>query len=791
MLQVVSWWAAVEALGLLALPLSLKVFRNLPDKGYAFSKILGLLCFSYVIWLSASTRLLPNHRLTMLFFLLAFSSLFVLWLRRHPATITKQLQACRPAILTTEIVFLSTFVLWIVVRSYSPAILATEKPMDFAFLNSILRTSYFPPPDPWLSGFSLNNYYFGHCIVAVLTKLTDVPSAVGFNLAIALIFSLVAIGIFSLVYNLICARNSKGQRQAIAFGLLGIMLVLIAGNLEGILELFYSRGAGSPEFWKWLNIKGLVQPYVSGQWYPTEHWWWWRATRVIDTFVNGQSLDYTITEFPIFSFLLADMHAHLLALPFALMVLALSFNVLLNREPISLRQAKRNPADLVFVMISLGSLGVIHTWDLPSYAAIFITCVFLQHYLTESRFAHQVGMSPTYKWWQPAAVSIIILAGIFLYYLPFYYSFQRPVTGILPWLGPGTRPLYLVILYGLFGFIGISTALSLSRIPAAHTRDILKALGILIPFLLVPLLIWTLIKVPVGVVTTGPTTAAFSVLDRWRNLLPLILVMFLFAWVLIAKAQKAKETGTASISDLYMLILMLAGVLLIYGTDLFFVRDVVFGNRINTVFRFHYQAWVFLSLTAAYGLYHMANAGNNLSIIRKLTLASWWGLTVLLIASSLFYPVAATINRSNFSGRATIDGLGFLNNPEREAIKWLKDNAPENAVVLEAYGEAYSEGGRISEWTGIPTVLAWSWHQKIWRGTDEDFKDRARDIDTMFRSNNPQETRVLLAKYKITHIYIGGLEQRTYGEQSRTRFSALANAVFQNQSAIILRVREQ
>lgn len=782
LLQVASWWAAVQVLGFLALPLSLKVFRNLPDRGYAFSKILGLLCFSYVLWINASARLLPNHRLTMLFFLLAFSGLFVLWLRRHPDAIAEQLKDCRPAILTVEIVFLSAFVLWALVRSYSPAILATEKPMDFAFLNSILRASYFPPPDPWLSGFSLNNYYFGHFIVAVLTKLTGVPSAVGFNLAIALFFSLVAIAVFSLIYNLICARAQRDRGKAVAFGLLAIMLVLIVSNLEGILELFYSRGIGSLEFWKWLNIKGLTEPYVSSQWYPTEHWWWWRATRVIDTF-NGQSLDYTITEFPFFSFLLADMHAHLLALPFALMALALSMNILFSSEPIGLDWAKRNPVDLVIVMIGLGSLGVIHTWDIPAYFSIFLACLFLQSYLVRS--------SPDRWWSTPAFMSVVILAGAVFYYLPFYASFQRPVTGILPWLGPGTRPVYWVILYGLFGFIVVSMTIMEVISRATKGTGPLKALTVVAPLLLTPLIVWTLIKMVAAALTPEPVAALAPIAARWRNLLPIILFQLLLFWIIIIKAKKAKDDNDHRPAELCVFVLVQAASLLIYGSELFFVRDVVFGNRMNTVFRFHYQAWLLLSLATAYGLYYMSGLARTPSFPKKLARAVWWGITVLLIAGSLFYPIAATINRSNFSGRPTLDGLTFVSYPEREAIRWLKENAPENAVLLEAYGEAYSEGGRISEWTGIPTILAWSWHQKIWRGTDENFRDRARDIDIMFRSNNPQEVRALLTKYKVTHIYVGNLEQRTYGEQSRTRFSGLMDIVFQNEAATILKVREQ
>ncbi len=783
MLQAASWWATIQALGLITLPISLRVFKNLPDRGYAFSKILGLLLFSYIAWLSASAKLLPDLRLTLVFFLLAAAIIFAFWLRFHSGDLGDRLKGRLPAILAVELIFAGAFILWAVVRSYTPAITATEKPMDIAFLNSILRASYMPPPDPWLSGFSLNNYYFGHFMVALLTKLTGVPAGVGYNLGVALTFALAATGIFGLVYNLVArSAGDNAHNKAIAFGLLGILFFLIASNLEGILELFYARGAGSPEFWKWFGIKGLEQPVASAKWYPTEHWFFWRATRVIDTVVNGQSLDYTITEFPFFSFLLADMHAHLLAIPATLTALGFTMNVLFTREPMGLTWLRRNAWLLLVITVGLGSLGVIHSWDLPTYTGLFVAALFVQHYLVPP---------PGRKLLAPVLLSAIVLVGVFFYYLPFYSAFQKPVTGVLPWLGPPTRPFYWLVLYGLFGLIIAPVLVMEAQSLKKAGGGLSRRLGLLVPVMLGPLVVWTLAVMVLGTVTSGPASVAATVTTRWRDLLLFVALALFMLWLIIARSRKIKRDSPWGLGSLYVLILILGAVLIIYGTELFYVRDVLFGNRMNTIFRFHYQLWVLLSLAATYGIFYVSSRGVGPAGNWRYSRFVWWGVTGLVTLGALYYPAAASFNYLNFNAERTLDGLDFLSAPERDAMTWVRTHVPENAVIAEAFGGDYTDAGRVAERTGVSTIVEWAEHQKIWRGTDEDFKNRPADVEAIFRSSNAAQVRSLLAKYGVSYIYVGSLERQQYGDQVLTKFNGLADPVFTNQAATVYRVRTQ
>ena len=180
MIDALIWFITVEILGIVALPVTFRLFKSLPDKGYAFSKALSILLVSFVLLILSSAHILPNTRwaIILVVFLLAAGSFVLFWRRR--SDMREYLVQNRGVIIATEAVFISAFVLYAVVRSYNPEIANTEKPMDFAFFNAILRTSYFPPSDPWLSGFSINNYYFGHMMMATLTKLTGIRSSVCF-----------------------------------------------------------------------------------------------------------------------------------------------------------------------------------------------------------------------------------------------------------------------------------------------------------------------------------------------------------------------------------------------------------------------------------------------------------------------------------------------------------------------------------------------------------------------------------------------------------------------------------
>jgi uncharacterized membrane protein len=222
--------------------------------------------------------------------------------------------------------------------------------MEIAFINGTLRSDYFPPQDPWLSGFAISYYYFGYVLLAMVTRLTGLISTTAFNLFIPTLFAMTLTAALGIVANLVSLYQTTTQptppplqpsnppllhSSAILTGLLAALFVAILGNLEGLLEVLHKAAFLPSGFWVWLDIRDLkIPPAGPGDsWIPDRFIWWWRGSRVLtDYTLTGQEQE-VIDEFPFFSFLLGDVHPHVLALPFVLLVVALALNLLANRRP--------------------------------------------------------------------------------------------------------------------------------------------------------------------------------------------------------------------------------------------------------------------------------------------------------------------------------------------------------------------------------------------------------------------------------------------------------------------------
>ncbi|MCK5316699.1 MAG: hypothetical protein KAJ55_02230, partial [Anaerolineales bacterium] len=366
--DVFTWWLISTLMGALTLPIAWRIFGRLEDRGYGFARALGLLLTGYFFWMGTTLHIfqpsiggavLAVLALLVVSVWIGRSSLrdMLVWFKEHRSTV-----------LTMEILFLLAFLVWGFVRANNPEIIGTEKPMELAFLNAILHSDSFPPHDPWLSGYAISYYYFGYILLALLTRLTGVASGVAFNLGNSLWFALVTLGTYSLAYNFL-ARRTPGRVKRFS-PLLAPLFVLISGNFGGFLEVLHSKyifwtttasGFLASPFWTWIGLEDLEKPpspLLEASWMPERYLWWWRSSRVIrDLDLNGFPLGLqSIDEFPFFSFLLADNHPHLLAMPFVLMVIAFAFQVFLqgHKTPLSLGELKWTRSLRKNLMITLG-----------------------------------------------------------------------------------------------------------------------------------------------------------------------------------------------------------------------------------------------------------------------------------------------------------------------------------------------------------------------------------------------------------------------------------------------------
>ncbi|HZJ22822.1 MAG TPA: DUF2298 domain-containing protein, partial [Anaerolineales bacterium] len=209
MLSFLSWYLLITFLGWLTFPLAYRLFPALTDRGYAISRAFGLLVWGYVFWLFASFGIAQNDRGGLLLGLVVLGSLSA-WaiasitpVGGKKSEIINWIRENRRGIITTEILFLLAFGAMATFRAANPEIVGTEKPMELMFISGIMNSPTFPPRDLWLSGYSISYYYFGYVMTSMLALFTGVPATMAFNLMIALIFGLSAVGAYGILYNLL------------------------------------------------------------------------------------------------------------------------------------------------------------------------------------------------------------------------------------------------------------------------------------------------------------------------------------------------------------------------------------------------------------------------------------------------------------------------------------------------------------------------------------------------------------------------------------------------------------
>ncbi len=791
----VIWLLVFEILGLIALPLTYVLFRRLPDRGIIFSKILALLLVAYIFWLLGHTRVIPNSQYTIIGILVVLATISAVVWRRKASEIVPFIKRNWVPIAAAELIFLGFFFIWILIASQSPGINHTEKPMDFAFLNAVLVSDHFPPEDPWLAGHSISYYYFGHFMMATLTKLTAIPSNVSYNLSIALVAAMAGAAVFSLVYNLIRVSGAKMSRS-ILFALSAPLLLVLIGNLEGVLEFVNAQGWGSAGFWNWVSIKGLgATQGADAAIFPDDHWWWWRGTRVIDTLVDGQSRDFTITEFPFFSFLLGDLHAHLSSLPFILLNLALGLNLMQSKGKLGLQWLRNNLWETFATMLALGSLAFINIWDYPVVAAVLIVLILLKSYTNWGGQDRRFLLSAAY-------VAVPIIAVSYLLYLPFHMSFTSQAAGVLPVERFSTSSFHFMLIWGLMlvltGAFFIRQLWSIEGVRWRNPGELSLALIIsLLPFLL-----WAGLELTVRSFGGSFWDDIQHVGSRFVKLLPAMVIVAVAIYYILLRYKHDVDQPTG-----FALLLLVFGLYLIIGAELFRLVD-LFGNRMNTVFKTYYEAWLFLAVVSAYSLYYVssrplfpegwANTGLFKLIpksgwIRPGLLAvgakyGWISVVSLLLLGSLYYSIGAAWDRTRTGSQdGSLDGLAFIKGyslDEYKAIQWLREKAPDGRIV-EAVGSDYSDFGRISSSTGRPTVIGWRGHEHQWRGSTAPFSGRDKEVEQIFQSDDPDTVLALLDKYDIRYVYVGRRERTTYGASNFGAFTSLLKPAFQSDDVVI------
>jgi len=786
MLDALRWLITVEIIGLAAFPLAFYLLPKLADRGFTLSKPFGILLVSYLFWVLGLAHIPTGQPIAIaLVLLMAAAAAYIAY--RNLDELRDFIVREWRTLIIAEGVFLVFFIGWTLFRSYDPFINHTEQPMDLALLSASINSQVGHPEDPWLRGESISYYYLGYWMMGAISQIAAVPSNIAYNLAMALIPAMGAMGIFGLVFNMV--RMDKARwGYAIVAGIVATLFLGIVSNLEGVLEFMRLNGMGSQGFYDWIRINGLDGPadIPPQSWTPPDFWWWFHASRVINTFDGIHFIDNTIQEFPFFSFLLGDMHPHVMSVPFVLLFVGIALNI--YRLPADFWRSYRSPYTYAIILMAalvLGGLGFNNLWDMPTFAALLIGVLALRQYREGNDIRQSFALALI-----PVGLAVIVLAVVM--YSPYLLDINAGVNGIGV-VVTHTRAVHMFIVWGLF-LTAVAPFLLATFWQTTIQRDWAAQVFTALALAFVPWLLWALAYLP----SDGSVEEAIG---RFIGILPLTGLTAIGVYNALYLARRENEGGR-----LFATVLAVLGLGLIIGAEFLFIRD-FFNNRGNTVFKLYYQAWILLAAASAFAVYYWLNTIRNLKGWRTALSYVWAGAFIVLLLGSLYYPLAAVKTKPDtpYAGR-TLNGLSYVrqNNPaEYDAIEWLKQNAPPDAAIVEAVGE-WSDWALVSRSTGLPTIVNWLGHQKQWRGgweqfdadtpdvsralRDQYFNEREGEVELIYTTLDPSEAQLILYKYDIDYVYVGPRERDKYGIEGLPKFDAIADAVFQQGDVVIYRV---
>jgi YYY domain-containing protein len=750
MLEAVLWLVALEVLGLAVLPLALRVLFALPDRGYASAKILGLLLVAYLAWSTSILGLTAFTGATIVVFAAAIG--VVSWWRWGSELRAAWAEA-RGLALGAELTFLVAYAGAVAIRAHNAPIAGQEKQMDYTFMHSLIRAQSLPAEDFWLAGFGMPYYYLGYLIQSLIAKVLPIDPAVAYNLAMASVLALAACGAFGLVAAL--SRLAGGSaRVAVGAGAFGAFALVVMGNLQALCELLSARGIGDVEFWNAFGVKNIGSGLQGFP--PDDGGWWFRAARVIPLpYVEPDG----ITEFPYFSFILGDLHPHYMAIPLVILVATLAAHEVMIGAPLESDRVRLGVA-----AVALGAVIPSNTWDVPVLWGIFLLAL-LATVVRRHAFSVQALLARLGDFGVVVALAVVL-------YLPYFVGYvsqplgiglvtqRTPIGSLLVLFGP------LIVLAFAGGVVGMLRAgFASSDLPEGRV----------------------LIGIGVGGIALG------VVLYVLREPTLGLLVATLAMWAVLAWYRARLGIAPASVASA---LLVLIGVGSILVPEVVYLRD-LFGTRMNTVFKFYYDAWIFLALAAPLICVELLatirttiaehaienEVAREPGAAARAVAAGSLAIAGLLVLAGVLYPVAATQTKSApFAGRPTLDGMVHLRTgrpDDAAAIDWLRATRS-NAPVLEAVGNDYTDAARFSTFAGVPTLVGWGGHEVQWRGGNPEIERRRQLAQRAYTEQDEAFWRKALEDLGVRYVVVGSMERELYGPDAGAALAQKLTRVHQS-----------
>jgi len=680
---IIIWYFGTIFISLAFLPLCQKIFTDFADKGYAASRTLGLIVLSYLSWILSFLRILPNNSFTLWILLIIVLLIGIKFLHNNNS------QSNYKLIVFEETLFFISFLIMIIYRVANPNIEGIEKLMDFAILNGLIRGDYLPPQDVWYSGENINYYYFGQYAVSSLIKLTNIPSYVAYNLFLASIFANTAILSFWVVYRI---------TKKYIYSLIAPLLILLGGNFD----LFYKLIILKRENYFYADARSLIP--------------------------------HTINEFPAYSFLISDLHAHILDIPNVLLFIGLAINFLLVK--------KINFLQVLFAALLLGCLYITNSWDYVIYLPLTIL-IFLLRVLFNRR-------ESLYK---TLLIILSIIALSLLLFLPYHINFEAPVRGI--------------------GFV--------------DKRSAFNAIFLMFGYLVLTTLL--------GLISLTLNIEITSQLSNWKSNLKSIFerISLLLKQILYFLINRS-ELEEKKLKKVLLILLVVYGYFLIAVPEIIYLKDIYSEAnppyfRANTVFKVWYQAWIILSLASAVSLKVTLEKISKYKIVSTVYLGIFVFFTFWIM---LYFPYGAdyVVGKYVYKG---LNGQAYLEERDKDSlqiINWLNKNIKGQPVILQADGDAYTLDTVIPSYTGLPTLVGWRDHEFGWRGEWDPIAFRMGDIQSLYQSNSKGEVEKLVKKYNINYILIGKKEKEKYGQDAGEALRLVSDKVYITPTIELLKTKD-
>ena len=707
-----TWWLLAGVLGLCAMPLTGRLFQGFADKGWIFSKALAIAVTGFFTWFLVSIKLAAFTTLTCVAVVLIFVVCCIgLFLHQSRKGIWCMPEGHGDLVFWEEVIFFAAFLMWTYFAGFHPQAYGTEKFMDYGFMEAMMRSTTLPATDLWYSQGKINYYYGGQYFAVFLTKLSVTKVAKTYNLMRTFVAAFAFAMPFSLVYQMVRDRmdgqlTGKKRRVPPMAGLTAGISLSLAGNGHYIV-------------YKWVlpwiqKLQGVESD--SSYWFPD-------ATRYIG-YNPYREEDRTIHEFPSYSFVLGDLHAHVVNILFVLLLIGILYawmkKVKSQRlDQVDLRTSafwKREMLSpyLLLAGLLLGMYQWTNFWDFVIYFVVTGGVML---------FGNIVRLGGRIR--KILAVTIVqaleLLAVSYLVILPFTIQFDSMVDGV----GIAKYHSYFYQLLVLWG----------------------------IPVLLVLVFVISLLREKLKQVEHKSLYSLMAATD---------------------------------VPDLFALITGLCAFGLILIPELVYVRDIYEnGNaRANTMFKLTYQAYILFALTMGYGIYRLLIVTRNkLSKVLAGVVLFFLVWTFGYLGNSVKAWFGDVWKVSDYQG---LDATTFLEQQVPEdaaAIRWLRANITGSPVVLEAPGDSYTKYERVSAATGLPTVIGWRVHEWLWRSNVADVDFKAEDVRRIYTSTDEDQVKRLLTNYDVSYIFVGSTEREKYGDSlNESLLQSLGTVVFQDET---------